>query len=135
MPEEPDRGRDLRRAAVPEREVGYAGMKDAVGITRQTISIQRITPEKALAQELDGVKPIRAVSGLKGFKPSEQPILAREKLFSEAGVDLYQAHGEDGIVFIKFIDDAGNISQTYWAPMDTAPEEPYFEVFLPTLRR
>jgi carbon-monoxide dehydrogenase large subunit len=32
------------------------------------------------AQELDGVKPIRAVSGLKGFKPSEQPILARDKV-------------------------------------------------------
>ncbi|MGB9079810.1 MAG: tRNA pseudouridine(13) synthase TruD [Desulfuromonadaceae bacterium] len=45
---------------VPEREVGYAGMKDAVGITRQTISIQRITPEKALALELDGVRVLSA---------------------------------------------------------------------------
>jgi tRNA pseudouridine13 synthase len=41
---------------VPEREVGYAGMKDAVGVTRQTLSIQRITPEKALTLELEGVK-------------------------------------------------------------------------------
>ena len=45
---------------VPEREVGYAGMKDAAGVTRQTISIQRITPEKALALELDGVKMLFA---------------------------------------------------------------------------
>ena len=45
---------------IPEREVGYAGMKDAAGITRQTISIQRITPEKALALELDGVRVLWA---------------------------------------------------------------------------
>ncbi|HEY7238783.1 MAG TPA: xanthine dehydrogenase family protein molybdopterin-binding subunit [Burkholderiales bacterium] len=32
------------------------------------------------AQDLDGVKPIRAVSGLKGFKASEQPILASGKV-------------------------------------------------------
>jgi len=32
------------------------------------------------AEDLEGVNPIRAVSGLKGFKPSEQPILARGKV-------------------------------------------------------
>src|SRR4029079_5074270 len=32
------------------------------------------------AEDRDGVKPIRAVSALKGFKPSEQPILARDKV-------------------------------------------------------
>jgi aerobic carbon-monoxide dehydrogenase large subunit len=48
--------------------------------------IQGITKPSGLeslvftAQDLDGVKPIRAVSGLKGFKPSEQPILARDKV-------------------------------------------------------
>ncbi len=46
---------------VPERDVGYAGMKDAVGITRQTISIQRITSDKALALELDGIRIISAL--------------------------------------------------------------------------
>ena len=44
----------IRRIAnslkVQERDIGYAGMKDAVGITRQTISIQRLAPEKALAK-------------------------------------------------------------------------------------
>jgi carbon-monoxide dehydrogenase large subunit len=33
-----------------------------------------------IASDLDGVKPIRAVSGLPGFKPSEQPPLARDKV-------------------------------------------------------
>ncbi len=32
------------------------------------------------AEDLEGVQPIRAVSALKGFKPSEQPLLARDKL-------------------------------------------------------
>jgi carbon-monoxide dehydrogenase large subunit len=32
------------------------------------------------AADLKGVKPIRAVSSLKGFKPSEQPVLADEKV-------------------------------------------------------
>lgn len=45
---------------VPEREVGYAGMKDAVGVTRQTLSIRRITPENALALELNGIKILSA---------------------------------------------------------------------------
>jgi len=54
----------IRRIAgslkIQERDVGYAGMKDAVGVTRQTISIQRVTPEKALSLELDGVKAVSA---------------------------------------------------------------------------
>jgi carbon-monoxide dehydrogenase large subunit len=32
------------------------------------------------AEDLHGVNPIRAVSSLKGFKPSEQPVLARGKV-------------------------------------------------------
>ncbi len=54
----------IRRIAqslkVPERDIGYAGMKDSVGITRQTISIQRITPSRVLALELDGVRVVSA---------------------------------------------------------------------------
>ena len=33
-----------------------------------------------IAEDLHGVHPIRAVSSLKGFKPSEQPVLARGKV-------------------------------------------------------
>ena len=54
----------IRRIAqslkVSEREVGYAGMKDAVGVTRQTLSIQRVSPEKASALDLDGVRVVSA---------------------------------------------------------------------------
>lgn len=45
---------------VQEREVGYAGMKDAAGVTRQTISIQRTTPSRALALELTGITVLSA---------------------------------------------------------------------------
>lgn len=55
----------IRRIAVglkvPEREIGYAGMKDAVGVTRQTLSVQRITAEQATRVELEDVKIISAV--------------------------------------------------------------------------
>jgi tRNA pseudouridine13 synthase len=55
----------IRRIAsalkLSERDVGYAGMKDAVGVTRQTLSMQRVRPEDALALELEGVKVVAAV--------------------------------------------------------------------------
>jgi len=54
----------IRRIAValkvPECEIGYAGMKDAVGVTCQTISIQRITPLKAQALNLYGINVVSA---------------------------------------------------------------------------
>ncbi|MBC7962196.1 MAG: tRNA pseudouridine(13) synthase TruD [Steroidobacteraceae bacterium] len=54
----------IRRIAtglkVTERDVGYAGMKDAVGVTRQTISIQRISPDKACSLKLDGILVLAA---------------------------------------------------------------------------
>jgi tRNA pseudouridine13 synthase len=54
----------LRRIAraldIPERDIGYAGMKDAKGVTRQTFSIPRHTPERLLALELPGIKVLSA---------------------------------------------------------------------------
>lgn len=54
----------IRRIAqalkVPEREIGYAGLKDSVGVTRQTISVQRVSPEKSRALELDGIRILSA---------------------------------------------------------------------------
>jgi tRNA pseudouridine13 synthase len=54
----------IRRLAtalkVPERDIGYAGMKDAVGVTRQTISVQRVTPERAMGFELEGLQILSA---------------------------------------------------------------------------
>ena len=64
------------------------GMLD-VAFVRSPVAHARIKgitkPEKNsdavfTAEDLKGVNPIRAVSALKGFKPSEQPILARDKL-------------------------------------------------------
>ncbi|MBW4055180.1 MAG: tRNA pseudouridine(13) synthase TruD [Proteobacteria bacterium] len=52
--------RIAKKLKVSEREIGYAGMKDAVGVTRQTISVQWLAPENALSLELDGVKVISA---------------------------------------------------------------------------
>jgi tRNA pseudouridine13 synthase len=52
--------RIAKKLKTPERDIGYAGMKDAVGVTRQTVSIQRLTPEKAFSLELDGVRVISA---------------------------------------------------------------------------
>ena len=45
---------------IQERDIGYAGLKDAVGVTRQTVSVQKITPEKALALALDGIMVLSA---------------------------------------------------------------------------
>jgi tRNA pseudouridine13 synthase len=44
-----------------ERDIGYAGMKDAVGVTRQTFSIQHGTPGKAMAMEEEGITVLSAV--------------------------------------------------------------------------
>lgn len=50
--------RDLR---ISEREIGYAGMKDSVGVTRQIISVQRISPEDAVGRNLGGVRILAAI--------------------------------------------------------------------------
>jgi tRNA pseudouridine13 synthase len=50
-----------RFAAVTEREIGYAGMKDAGGITRQTVSIPRVAPERFLNASIPGINVISVV--------------------------------------------------------------------------
>ncbi len=49
-----------RALNIQEREIGYAGMKDSKGITRQTLSLPRITPEAALGLQLPGITPLNA---------------------------------------------------------------------------
>lgn len=46
---------------VQERDLGYAGMKDAVGVTRQTVSIPRVAPEKVLSLQIPGITVLSAV--------------------------------------------------------------------------
>ncbi len=38
------------------RDVGYAGLKDARGITRQVLSVEHIDPKKVLAANADGIR-------------------------------------------------------------------------------
>lgn len=69
-------------------DIRLAGMQD-VAFVRSPLAHARIraihVPEDLkgrvfTAADLDGVKPIRAVSGLPGFKVSEQPVLATGKV-------------------------------------------------------
>lgn len=54
----------LRRIAralnIADREIGYAGMKDAKGVTRQTFSIPRLAPERLLTLEIPGIRVLAA---------------------------------------------------------------------------
>ncbi len=52
--------RIAKKLKVPEKDIGYAGLKDAVGVTSQTISVQWLSPARALELELDGVKVVAA---------------------------------------------------------------------------
>ncbi|MEJ2698125.1 MAG: tRNA pseudouridine(13) synthase TruD [Desulfuromonadales bacterium] len=49
-----------RALRVREREMGYAGMKDARATTRQTVSVQGVRPEEALALKLEGIRILSA---------------------------------------------------------------------------
>ncbi|MFJ5487179.1 xanthine dehydrogenase family protein molybdopterin-binding subunit, partial [Hansschlegelia beijingensis] len=69
-------------------DIRLPGMQD-VAFVRSPLAHARIKgisvpPELRdrvfIASDLDGVRAIRAVSGLAGFKPSEQPPLARDKV-------------------------------------------------------
>ena len=46
---------------VQERDLGYAGMKDTVGVTRQTVSIPRVPVEKVLSLQIPGITVLSAV--------------------------------------------------------------------------
>lgn len=69
-------------------DIRMAGMKD-VAFVRSPLAHAKIkdvhVPDEmkervVTASDLENVKPIRAVSGLAGFKPSDQPVLAFEKV-------------------------------------------------------
>lgn len=58
-----------RRLRVAERDVGYAGMKDAVGVTRQYLSFQRVAPGDAEGVELDGLRVLAVRRHANKLKP------------------------------------------------------------------
>jgi tRNA pseudouridine13 synthase len=49
-----------RALGVRERDMGYAGLKDARATTRQAISVAGVRPEQAMALELEGVRILSA---------------------------------------------------------------------------
>jgi tRNA pseudouridine13 synthase len=49
-----------RELQVSDRDIGYAGMKDARGVTRQTVSIPRVDTERVLSLELPGIGVLTA---------------------------------------------------------------------------
>jgi tRNA pseudouridine13 synthase len=53
--------RIARVLAIQERDIGYAGMKDAKGITRQTLSIPRVKPEQFTGVEIPGIHILSAI--------------------------------------------------------------------------
>jgi tRNA pseudouridine13 synthase len=97
----------IRRIAqtlkIQERDIGYAGMKDAVGVTRQTLSVQWLDPEKALALQLDGVKVVTAqrhsnklkLGHLKGnrFRIAVRGVSADTAQLVPAIVDILEKRG------------------------------------------
>jgi tRNA pseudouridine13 synthase len=58
-----------RALNVAERDMGYAGMKDAVGVTRQTFSIPRVAPELCSALDLPGMQVLSALRHGNKLKP------------------------------------------------------------------
>lgn len=49
-----------RALGVKERDIGYAGLKDAQAVARQTVSLTGVAPAQATALELDGIKVLAA---------------------------------------------------------------------------
>jgi tRNA pseudouridine13 synthase len=49
-----------RSLGVKEREIGYAGLKDARATTRQTVSIHGVSPKQVMELELEGIKILSA---------------------------------------------------------------------------
>lgn len=53
--------RIARMLRLQERDIGYAGMKDARGITRQTLSIPRVKPEQVMELDIPGIRILSAI--------------------------------------------------------------------------
>lgn len=53
--------RIAKALGVRERDIGYAGMKDARGVTRQTFSIPRVEPERVSGTEIPGLSVLSAL--------------------------------------------------------------------------
>ena len=61
--------RIARSLGISERDIGYAGLKDARGITRQTLSIPRVETDRLLALSLQGITILSANRHRNKLKP------------------------------------------------------------------
>jgi len=61
--------RIARSLGISERDIGYAGLKDSRGITRQTLSIPRVETERLLALSLQGITILSANRHRNKLKP------------------------------------------------------------------
>lgn len=61
--------RVARSLGISDRDIGYAGLKDARGITRQTLSIPRVETDCLLALSLQGIKILSASRHRNKLKP------------------------------------------------------------------
>jgi tRNA pseudouridine13 synthase len=63
----------LRRLAkalgAAERDCGYAGLKDSVGVTRQTVSLPRVSAERAATLEVPGIRVLTVARHRNKLKP------------------------------------------------------------------
>ena len=63
----------LRRLATalgaPERDCGYAGLKDSLGVTRQTVSLPRVPAERVSTLDLPGIRVLSAARHRNKLKP------------------------------------------------------------------
>ena len=88
---------------VPEREIGYAGLKDAVGVTRQTISLPRVPVQSVLDLKLEHINVINAqyhknklkVGHLKGnrFRITVRGVVPGAADIARAVLDRLQRRG------------------------------------------
>jgi len=61
--------RIARSLEISDRDIGYAGLKDARGITRQTLSIPRVETERLLSLSLQGITILSANRHRNKLKP------------------------------------------------------------------
>lgn len=58
-----------RTIGIQERDIGYAGMKDSRGITRQTLSVPRVEPDRLLSLSIPGIRILSAIPHRNKLKP------------------------------------------------------------------
>ncbi len=100
----PEALRRLSRALeIPERDIGYAGMKDSRGVTRQSFSLPRIRPEAALGLELPGIRILSALRHKNKLKLGH----LRGNRFKVRLRDVEEGGGEHALAVLRVLEERG----------------------------